>query len=168
MEALILIDPKMWRFFKLSANVASEFILNLLGSGFCLRHWVIITHCLIHHLFPLVNKESLIVPFSFSHLKILEELKVYVRMRRGLSRKSFHLIRLHAQKFRQRSHTMNLRSSHRIRILLWSDNKPEEGLSNKSTLIFTSIHYAFCHILGQIQVQIFFHSTTEKSMKTEK
>lgn len=153
LDALIRIGPKMWRFLKLFDNVTSEFILNLLGSVFCLRHQVIILHCLIHHLSLLVNKESLIVPFH--HLKILEELKVHFRMLWGLSRKSFHLIRLHAQKFRQKSHTMNLRSSHRIRILLWSDNKPEEGLNNKSTLIFTSIHYAFCHILGQIQVQIF-------------
>lgn len=54
--------------------------------------------------------------------------------------KSFHLIRLDAQKVRQGSRTMNFRSCHRIRILLWSDNKLEEGLNNKSTLIFSSIH----------------------------
>lgn len=69
----------------------------------------------------------------------------------GLSRKSFHLIRLDAQKLRQGSQTVNFRSNHRITILLWSDNKPEEGLNNKSTLIITSVYYYFCRILEHSQ-----------------
>lgn len=122
---------------------------------FCLRYWAIILRWLIHHLFLIVNKKSLIVLFScYLFWKYEKNWKVHVRMLWGLFRKSFHLIRLDAQKFRKESHTVNFRSSHRIRILLWSDNKTEEGLNYKSTHIFCSKQYFFCYILGHSQVQV--------------
>lgn len=84
------------------------------------------------------------------------------------SRKSFHLIRLDAQKCRNESHTTHFRSSHKIRILLWSGNKTEDRLNNKPTLIFTAIYYAFCHYLKTQKRTGLFQSTTEENIETEK
>lgn len=165
---MALADPKMWRFFKLSDNVGSGFILNLLDSVFLfkilgynspLSHPSSFPHCQQR-----ISNSSIFILFW----KYLKNWKVHVRILWGLSKKFFHLIRLDAQKFRKESHTVNFRSSHRIRIVLWSDNTTEEGLNNKPTFIFTSMHYSFCHILRHSQVQVFSIQQQERAQRHRK